>query len=163
MSQSQDPATSNVALIEKFYAAFSRRDAEEMAACYHPDVEFSDPVFPNLAGEEACDMWRMLCERGKDLKIEWSRGEADDASGSVHWEARYTFSGTGRPVHNRIDARFEFEDGLIRRHRDTFDLWAWAGQALGLKGRLLGWTPMVKKAIQSQAEKSLKAFRSRRT
>ena len=159
MSRSPDPATSNAALIEKFYSAFARRDAETMASCYHPEVEFSDPAFPALRGEEAGDMWRMLCERGKDLEIQWSGVRADGASGSVHWQARYTFSATGRRVHNRIDARFEFDGALIRRHRDSFDLWAWAGQALGLKGRLLGWTPMVRKAIQAQAGKALEAYR----
>ena len=35
-----------------------------MADCYHPDVHFSDPVFPSLKGDEARGMWRMLCERG---------------------------------------------------------------------------------------------------
>lgn len=107
-------------------------------------------------------MWRMLCDRGKDLKIEWSGLETTEDTGRAHWEARYTFSATGRKVHNRIDASFEFEDGLIRTHRDRFDLWAWAGQALGLKGKLLGWTPMVRKAIQTQAGKALATYRSRK-
>ena len=39
-------------------------------------------------------------------------------TGRAHWEADYTFSSTGRKVHNVIDATFEFEGGLIRAHRD---------------------------------------------
>jgi len=35
----------NAALIQRFYEAFQRSDAEAMAACYAPDVQFSDPVF----------------------------------------------------------------------------------------------------------------------
>lgn len=103
-------------------------------------------------------MWQMLCERGKDLKIEFRDIEADDSAGQAHWEAWYTFSGTGRPVHNRIDARFDFRDGLIIRHRDTFDFWAWASQALGPTGRLLGWSGFVKNRVRSKAAASLAAF-----
>ncbi|MCB1055815.1 MAG: nuclear transport factor 2 family protein [Acidobacteria bacterium] len=148
----------NAELIERFYTAFKHRDAAGMVACYHPQVEFSDPVFPNLKGPRARAMWKMLCERGKDLEIEFEGIEADDTSGRAHWRAFYTFTATGRPVENRIYARFVFEDGRIIRHRDSFDLWRWSAQALGLKGRLLGWTPLMREAIRRQAARSLDAF-----
>ena len=102
-------------------------------------------------------MWQMLCERGKDLKIEFRDIVADDARGSAHWEAWYTFSATRRPVHNKIDARFEFEDGKIIRHRDSFSFWAWASQALGPTGVLLDGRPS-KNRVRSQAAKNLDAF-----
>ena len=148
----------NAELITKFYTAFGRRDARGMAACYHSDVEFSDEVFPDLKGTRAGAMWQMLCERGKDLKIEFRDIDADNDTGRAHWEAWYTFSVTGRRVHNIIEARFEFQDGKIIRHCDTFDFWAWASQALGLKGRLLGWSSMGKKRVRAQAAKNLEAF-----
>lgn len=148
----------NAQRIHDFYAAFGRRDAEGMVACYAPDVWFSDPVFRDLKGEEAFGMWRMLCIRADDLVVEASGIEADDVQGQAHWEARYTFSKTGRPVHNRIDARFTFRDGKIVRHEDSFDLWAWAGMALGPKGRLLGWLPPVQASIRKQADDGLRAF-----
>jgi ketosteroid isomerase-like protein len=148
----------NAQRIQDFYAAFGQRDAEGMITHYAPDVWFSDPVFPDLKGEEAFNMWRMLCGRGKDLSVEASRIEADDTQGQAHWDARYTFSKTGRVVHNRIDARFTFRDGKIVRHEDSFDLWAWAGMALGPKGRLLGWLPPVQASIRKQADAGLRAF-----
>jgi ketosteroid isomerase-like protein len=40
-----------VELIERFYAAFGRKDGDAMAACYAPDARFSDPVFGELRGE----------------------------------------------------------------------------------------------------------------
>ena len=129
-----------------------------MAACYDPTVRFSDEVFPELDGTRAVGMWRMLCERGKDLKIEFRDIAADDSSGSAHWEAWYTFSATGRPVHNTIDARFEFRGGKIVRHRDTFDFWAWASQALGVKGRLFGWSGLLRNRVRAQAARSLASF-----
>ena len=145
-------------LITDFYAAFARRDAEAMAAAYHDDVVFSDPVFGELQGERARDMWRMLCARAADLRITCSGVTADDNQGRAHWEAHYTFSATGRPVWNRIDARFGFKAGKIVRHADRFDLYRWAAQALGPKGRLLGWLPPVQRKIQRTAARGLDAF-----
>lgn len=149
-------------LLHKFYSSFQKRDATGMAECYCDDVEFSDPVFTALAGQQAKDMWEMLCLRGKDLTLEFQILSADDTRGSAHWEARYTFSGTGRKVVNIIDAEFEFRDGRINRHRDKFDLWRWSRMALGLKGVLLGWLPQVQNAIRVQAARSLADFEAKK-
>lgn len=148
----------NAQVIRDFYDAFGRRDAEAMVACYAEDVEFSDPVFPNLRGDEARGMWRMLTSRAKDLKIVASAIEADDTTGKAHWDADYPFSATGRFVQNRIDARFTFRGGKIVRHVDSFDLWKWSGMALGLPGKLLGWTPMLQGKIRKNADAGLRAF-----
>jgi hypothetical protein len=129
-----------------------------MVACYASDVQFSDPVFPALKGDQARAMWRMLCARGKDLRIEFGEVRAGDHTGTAHWEAWYTFSGTGKPVHNVIEARFTFANGLITTHTDSFDLYRWSRQALGLKGVLLGWTPLVHGAIRRQAGTALDRF-----
>lgn len=150
----------NAQLIEKFYRAFQKNDGAAMAACYHPDVHFSDPAFPDLHGARAGNMWKMLTGRAKDLRIEFRDVVADDTTGSAHWEAWYTFS-TGNKVHNVIDARFEFRDGLIVRHVDRFDFGRWAGQALGFMGRLLGGTSMLQKKVQATAAKGLDEFTAR--
>lgn len=150
--------TANEQLIQKFYASFQQRDAEGMAVCYHEEVEFSDAVFTHLQGTRANAMWRMLCERGKDLAINVSDIRADEHIGTAHWEARYTFSQTGKQVHNKIDASFQFKDGKIIKHEDTFDLWRWARMALGLKGLLFGWLPSVQAQIRREANKSLESF-----
>lgn len=149
-------------LITTFYEAFGRRDGDAMAACYHPDVRFSDPVFPDLRGANAGAMWRMLCSRANDLKIEASQVRADDSRGSAHWEAWYPFAATGRRVHNVIDATFEFKDGLIVRHTDVFDFHAWSKQALGVAGWLLGWTAMLQKKVQRQAGDTLARWIAKR-
>jgi ketosteroid isomerase-like protein len=161
---SLDPASSAAlaaahrALVERLYAAFSVRDGAGMTACYHGEATFSDPVFPLLRGSEVGRMWRMLCRRAEDLAVEASGIQADQARGRAHWEARYTFSATGRAVHNVIDATFEFRDGLIVRHVDAFDFHAWAGQALGLKGRLLGGTAFLCGKVQRTAAAGLARF-----
>jgi ketosteroid isomerase-like protein len=150
----------NAQLIERFYAAFARRDGAAMAACYHPEVHFSDEVF-DLHGADAGLMWRMLTTNGKDLSIEASAIDADERTGRAHWDARYTFSGTGRKVLNRIDASFEFRDGLIVRHVDRFDFWAWSRQALGAPGWLLGWTGFLRAKVQAKAAAGLAAFKAK--
>ena len=151
----------NAALIAHLYDALDRRDAEAMVACYAPEATFSDPVFPALDAAGVAAMWRMLCARGKDLKVVASAIEADATKGRAHWVASYTFSATGRPVENRIDARFEFRGGQIIRHEDRFDLWRWLRQALGAKGALLGWLPPVQGATRAQAAKALAEWREK--
>jgi ketosteroid isomerase-like protein len=152
----------NVELITRFYQAFQQLDAEAMADCYAGDVRFSDPVFTNLHGGEAGDMWRMLCARARDFSLTFDGVEADEHSGKARWVATYVFSQTGNTVVNRIEASFVFHDGKIVAHRDRFDLWRWARQALGMKGALLGWAPPVQNAIRKQAAKGLAAYRAER-
>jgi ketosteroid isomerase-like protein len=148
----------NAELINRFYHCFQARDGAGMGACYNDRTRFSDPVFGDLDAPRARAMWRMLCDRAQDLQVELGVVAANDHVGHAHWEAWYTFGGTGRAVHNRIDARFGFADGAIVSHQDSFDLWKWSGQALGLKGRLLGWSPPVKSAIRRQAAGALAAY-----
>ena len=148
----------HAALIARFYDAFQRRDAAAMAACYHGDVQFTDEVFPDLRGPQAGAMWAMLCARGKDLRVVPSAITADDAQGRARWDAWYTFSGTGRPVHNIIHAEFAFRDGLIVRHVDRFDFARWARQALGVSGLLLGGTRFMRRKVQATAARSLAAW-----
>ena len=121
----------NVQLIETLYAALARRDGAAMAACYARHARFKDPVF-DLRDDEVGAMWQMLCERASDLRVEWHDVTADASSGSAHVEAWYTFSVTGRPVHNVIDAKFRFADGRIIKHRDRFDLWRGGAHAIWL-------------------------------
>jgi hypothetical protein len=130
-------------LIDRLYRALAARDWATMARCYHPQAHFGDEVF-DLAGDDIAAMWRMLCTNGR-----------------AHWDARYTFAATGRQVLNRIDASFGFRDGLIVRHVDRFDFWAWSRQALGAPGWLLGWTGFLRRKVRSQAARNLAGFKAR--
>ncbi len=148
----------NEKLLETFYTSFQKLDAKAMVGCYHPDIRFSDPVFPNLSASEAGPMWRMLCSQAKTLEVTFADVRANEQTGKAHWEAQYDFSATGRPVHNKIDAEFEFQDGKIIKHTDTFDFWKWSSQALGPAGLLLGWTPLLRRKVQKQAGERLTRF-----
>lgn len=150
-------------VVASFYNAFKALDAEKMVSFYHPEIEFEDPAFGKLKGEHAKNMWRMLIEsqQGKDFVVEYNNVEEDLNKGSANWEARYTFSKTGRKVENKIKAKFQFKDGLIFKHTDSFDLRTWAKQALGLKGFLFGGTAIFKKKLNAQTNKLLQKFEKR--
>lgn len=150
-------------LIEKFYKAFKDLDGEGMAACYHKDIVFEDPAFGVLKGAKAGNMWRMLCasQKGQNFVVEASKIMGGAQKGTAYWEAHYLFSQTGRKVHNKIDAKFEFKDGKIIKHTDTFNLHQWAKQALGIKGALLGWTGFFRKKLNAQTNKMLTKFESK--
>lgn len=151
--------TENEKTITKFYDAFANGDASTMCACYHSNIEFRDPIFGSLKGNDACKMWEMLVARSNgDVKIKLSEVKADDNHGAAHWEATYNFSKNNRAVVNRIRAAFFFQDGLILRHTDDFDIWKWSKQALGFKGYLLGWTGYMQNKIHKNALKSLKKY-----
>ena len=96
--------------------------------------------------------------RADDLRIELVEHGADEVSGSARWLADYTFTQTGRKVHNDVRARFRFADGLIAEHDDDFGFHAWARQALGPPGLLLGWTPIVQGPVRRRARAGLDEF-----
>lgn len=148
----------NAETIESFYRAFQNRDYAAMAACYGEDIQFSDPIFPDLRGDEARAMWHMLCERGTDLEVTFGDVTAEGDRSAAHWEARYTWRPTGRSVHNMIDASFVFQDGKIVRHVDEFDLWRWTRMALGTVGVMTGWTSLTRNKIRETAARDLQRF-----
>ncbi|MFL5846754.1 MAG: nuclear transport factor 2 family protein [Solirubrobacteraceae bacterium] len=149
----------NDELLQRFYAAFDAKDGDAMAACYLHEGHFHDPVFGDLSGAEAGDMWRMLTSRAADLRVELAAHEANDTTGSANWIATYTFAQTGRKVVNDIQASFRFADGLIAEHIDRFSFWTWSRQALGPAGLLLGWTPVLRGKVGAQARKGLDDYR----
>ena len=78
------------------------------------------------------------------MLIKLTGGKVYDPANKVSGEVRDTY----------------VEDGKIIDHRDEFDLWKWSAQALGLPGKLLGWSPMVKSRIRSTTRSNLDAFRA---
>ncbi|MFO0672370.1 MAG: nuclear transport factor 2 family protein [Polyangiaceae bacterium] len=149
------------AFVRSFYEAFARRDGQAMSDAYAPDASFSDPVFPSLSGTEAGAMWRMLTGRSNDLDVSHSELEANGGRVTLRWDAHYTFSATGRKVHNIVRATIDVRDGKIVRHVDDFDFWRWSRLALGAPGILLGWSPIVRNKVRGQAAAALRAFQAK--
>lgn len=148
-------------LIETFYSAFAKKDFKTMAACYHSEVEFEDPAFGKLRGIEPSKMWEMLLTRSKDLDLVFSNVMATEQRGSADWVATYTFTRTGNKVVNSIHAVFEFKDGKIVKHTDSFDLSKWFVSAFGWKGYLFSALPFLKSKFKQQAKQTLMNFISK--
>ena len=149
--------TDHEKLLDRFYSSLQKKDHAGMIACYHPEIHFTDEVF-DLHGKSAGAMWHMLCSRGQDLRVVYRSISADETAGRAEWEADYTFSKSGRRVHNAISAAFEFRDGQMIRHRDTFDFWKWTRMALGVPGVFLGWSSWMRRQVSWSARQSLEAF-----
>ena len=153
--------------IDSLYAAFGRLDAQAMGRCYADDATFDDEVFGLRGRPDVEAMWTMLCDAARaqgpgKWRLTVENVQATGAVGRAHWEAWYHFSATGRPVHNRIDASFQFApDGRIAHHVDRFAFWNWSRQALGAPGLLLGWTPLLRRKVRSQAAANLRRHQSR--
>lgn len=154
-------ATPDAEVALRFWAALAARDAAGMATCYAPDATFEDEVF-NLRGAACGTMWRMLFQSAADLQVETGKLHVDDGVAHGTWEATYTFSGTGRKVHNKIRTRLVLRDGKIADHKDEFPFYKWSRQALGVKGWLLGWTPIVRFAVRRQARRRLERWTASR-
>lgn len=148
----------NKALIAKFYTSFAKGDAESMVSCYHPNLTFRDPAFGDLNAEDAGNMWKMLLARGSNPEITFHNVWADENRGGANWEAKYEFGPQKRKVHNKIVAKFQFQDGLIIDHDDYFDFWKWSRMALGTPGLLLGWTPIIQNKVRKRVLGLLKKF-----
>jgi len=144
-----------MSVLHTFYTAFAQRDWAVMGACYHPEARFSDPVFPDLDAAQVRAMWKMLLSSDTDLCISFTVLHEDQKGGHVRREAFYTFSRTGRKVHNVIDSRFTLKDGLIHTQHDRFSMWKWSRQALGVQGLVMGWTPLVRDKVRGMAAAGL--------
>src|SRR5687767_15806001 len=92
----------NKEFIIHFYAALQTLDYKEMQKAYHPEAQFSDPVFGTLNSEEVKAMWEMLLTRGQDLQVAFSNIQTTKSTGSCRSQARYTFSQPGRLLPNIV-------------------------------------------------------------
>tara|TARA_R110002050_G_scaffold204327_1_gene339679 strand:+ start:166562 stop:167029 length:468 start_codon:yes stop_codon:yes gene_type:complete len=152
---------SNSEIINRFYTAFQSKNAEGMVKFYANNITFEDPAFGKLNGEDAKNMWRMLCANSSDLELEFQITSSNGNQVTAHWEAKYTFSKTGRKVHNKIDATFFIANNEIISHVDQFDLWSWSQQAMGLTGFLLGWSDFFRKKLQKTTHQTLAKYTSK--
>lgn len=139
-------------IARQFYEAFARRDHRAMLSHYSEGIQFFDPVFGHLEGEQVRSMWQILCERARDFSLEIGEvKQLDDEYVTCEWTARYSYSATGKTVLNKVKAHMRIQNGLITEHSDAFSFHRWAAQAFGWKGYWLGWTGFFRKKVQAKA------------
>jgi ketosteroid isomerase-like protein len=142
-----------------FYQAMNNRDSVSMNALYAPNATFSDPVFPQLTGNEVQTMWSMLMRGAQNFTVQHEIRHADDSTVHVKWIATYTFSQTGRRVVNLVETVMTFTNGKIVKQNDHFNFYLWARQALGLPGLLFGWTSWFQRAVQNKTRAKIEKFK----
>jgi hypothetical protein len=122
-----------------------------MQACYAEDAQFDDEVFTLAAAPDRRHVAHAVHGHARQGPRRLEAGDTRHHRPQRALGRALPFSATGRWCINRIDAEFEFDKhGLILRHRDRFDFWAWSRQALGVPGLILGWTPLFRKQVQAQ-------------
>jgi hypothetical protein len=127
----------NAVVLMRLFTGLDQHNHEVMASCYHSEATFKDIAFDLRGGKQIHAMWHMICER--DIRVMFEVIDADDHNARVNVVDDYTFSSTGRRVHNVIDSHFCFQDGVIVKHIDFCDAHAWATMALGgVSGFLAG-------------------------
>jgi hypothetical protein len=126
----------NAALLDKLFTALREHKPLTMASCYHPKAHFRDIAFDLRGVDEIYDMWRMICRAETNIKVEFDEIEADDRAGRAMLVEDYQFGASklndpkSTRVTNRIESRFEFENGLIKNQIDDCDPKAWASKAM---------------------------------
>ena len=150
--------------IVDFYAAFKRLDPAAMRAAYAPGACFSNPLFQLQGTEEIGALWAMVCaaidrKRVDQWRLEVSEVEATAHCGRARCQPHWRIRASGRVVQGVTDAEFSFDrDGRILSHVERFSFWHWSRQALGLRGALLGWTPLWRDRVGAWARQSLRGY-----
>ncbi|HEX6632714.1 MAG TPA: nuclear transport factor 2 family protein [Usitatibacter sp.] len=143
-------------VVRRLYAALAARGAEEAAACYHPEIFYSEPLHPRLRGDAVRDLWRMRLAPGEayEIRLDEASGGADGAT--ARWTVRARVRGRPVEIHGR--SLFAFRDGRISRQYDHYSLWRWSAQALGPAGAAFGWLGPVRWALRTRARRALERF-----
>ncbi|KAH8923203.1 hypothetical protein BT69DRAFT_1262631 [Atractiella rhizophila] len=147
--------------IEKYQSSHASLDWEGMSSCLSPTYTFSDPAFPDLDERMSKGMWCMFLENRETNKMVVKCGPATK-TGENTWEYDYSvdYVLNSRPILNHMHATLTLSPStnLITKQVDHFDFYAWARQALGVSGYLLGWTEMVKGQVRTRAKGRLEGF-----
>lgn len=153
----------NDAVVHDLMAALARHDVEGLERCYHPDVSYGDPMFPELEGRDrVLALWRMVFDRTTGLRVAHRAVTTDKYRGSAACVFTYVIAESGREIETRTEALFHFEDGLIVRHHNEYDFRHWSKVVLGRPtGLISGWTPRLRDSIRSGARKALQAYDGR--
>jgi len=127
-------------------------------------VEFDDEAFSLRGKQQVMGMWTMLSEatkaKGKDVwRLEHS-GIQPAATAARPIGERALPLQRHRPhgaQHHRCRVQLN-DQGLVVKHRDSFNFWHWSSQALGTPGLLLGWSPMLRNKVRTTAAGNLTKF-----
>jgi limonene-1,2-epoxide hydrolase len=117
----------NVALVEKFCAAFSRRDPDEILDFFTDDAVYHNIPMPAMTGKPAIrSVLEMFLRPAQSAQFEVLNiaGHGD----TVLTERIDRFEIAGKKVELPVMGTFEIKDGKIAAWRDYFDMATWTRQ-----------------------------------
>lgn len=148
----------NTQIINKFYKAFEKGDSKKMNSCLSHNIKFDDPALGKAKGDKVKFWWQFLCENAVDFSIDLIEVKADSEKGIAVWKNSYTFKETGKPVTLDIVSKFYFENNLIIKHIDEYDIKSFIKQAFGSTAGIFGGSFLVKKTVRAQSKILLKKY-----
>jgi limonene-1,2-epoxide hydrolase len=118
----------NVDLVNRFCAAFARRDPDELVAFFAADGVYHNMPGPAVQGHAAI---KAVLERflKPAQAVDFVMLNVAANGDTVHTERLDRFSMGGKTVELPVAGVFEIKDGKIHAWRDYFDLTTWTRQA----------------------------------
>jgi len=150
LSVAQEPGMSRIEDFVSFYNNLNASNLASLAAIYHPDVRFCDPVhqISGIAalGDYFAHAYARLTESHFSVRSMAAYGD----TGFVSWQMRIRHPAIARGNEILVDGCSELrwqEDGLIIAHRDYYDLTQMVYQHLPV----IGWlTSKVKQQMAKE-------------
>jgi ketosteroid isomerase-like protein len=125
---------------QRLFSALTRRDPAGIVACYDRSGSFSSPIAGDIRRQDLEAFWRSVFKRTRDNELTFAIMDAGLTHARVEGCASYVLLASGRNVSCPFVSMLHVRDGLVRRHVDFFDAWAWAQMAFGASGLVLGWS-----------------------
>ena len=117
----------NIALVQSFCEAFSRRDPDEILEFFTDDAVYHNMPMPPMTGKPAIrNVLDMFLKPAKAVEFAMLHiaGEGD----IVHTERIDRFDIAGKKVELPVAGVFEIKNGKIAAWRDYFDMATWTRQ-----------------------------------
>ena len=149
----------NARVLDQFFSAVALGEAAMAGRFYADDARIDLPPIGlrDLPARDARRLWQVLLSDARDLHVQYAVMRADDHGGEVAWIARYTWPPTGRLVTQRLRGQYEFRAGRIVWQSEGFSLWDCARMALGSRGLLGGWNPLLRARLRRMVRNCIAA------
>lgn len=150
LSAVQEPEISRLEDFVRFYNSLNANNLGSLAALYHPDVVFCDPVH-QISGLPALrDYFAHAYARLTESHFHVQSMAASSQTGFVSWQMRIRHPAIAQGNEILVDGCSELrwqEDGFIIAHRDYYDLTQMVYQHLPV----IGWlTSKVKQQMAKE-------------
>jgi hypothetical protein len=138
-----------VSVVERFFLAYSKADPVLMSACLHPQISYSDPLFPDLRGVRVGLRWHWQLRHATDFKLQKQIIFLDERKAQLKLDIAYLWH--RRAVHHQVLSTLTIWDDMIVRHVDEYPYWQYAKQAQGLAGYVFGGFGWAQSVVQRRA------------